>query len=311
MGIDAIVLCGEGRASRAVFGRSKALLDVGGRPVFHRVVTALADAGRVSRLFLVGDKVALENALERYGYPEKPVRVVEQKKNIAENIWSTFLETLDGYTLGAERENLAVYGKMCLFVGGDCPLLTAAEIDQFLDGADMNRYDYITGLTEAADLKKFAPSGGKPGVVMAPFHVAEGLFRINNLHLGRPFAFRNRGAIQRLYNVRYQKNPMNALRLLRDLWGVRSVRSRVWLIAYMQLAMTARNCGFPDLSDRIRKRASMAGILVGAGDVLGLKVGVSITTCGGAAIDIDNEEDYRTIRERYDEWMTMLRGSAP
>ncbi|NMD39184.1 MAG: nucleotidyltransferase family protein, partial [Deltaproteobacteria bacterium] len=41
MGIDAVIVAGDGRAARRVFKKNKALLDVGGRPMIRHIVETL------------------------------------------------------------------------------------------------------------------------------------------------------------------------------------------------------------------------------------------------------------------------------
>ncbi|MBI5815838.1 MAG: nucleotidyltransferase family protein [Nitrospinae bacterium] len=312
--MDAILLCGDRGASRHVKGVNKALLPVKGAPLFTHVLRALEGAARIERVFIVGDKKKLDSALVESGGSSKPVVTMDQWENLAANIWNGFLATLDGYTLGAERKRPELAGRMVFCVPGDSPLITPAEINEFLDRADMDRHDYMIGLTPEKALDRYLPARGKPGIRMTCFNVREGRFRINNMHIARPFAFQNRGAIQKMYNVRYQKNLRNIARMLKDLWAIRGVRPRLWIYIVMQVSMMLSLAGFSGLAAKASSLVSMDDVAGGVGAILGLRAGLVVTGHGGSAVDIDNDHDYDVMQAMYDEWTAAgknMIGDAP
>ncbi len=185
--------------------------------------------------------------------------------------------------------------------------MTAAEVEEFLDAADSDTYDYIVGLTPIERLARYAPTAaGKPGIVMAPFHTAQGLFRLNNLHIGRPFSFRNKGAVQKIYDLRYQKSLANALGLLKAIWEIRQARGRAMHVVRAQAALYFGNRGYHGVSEWLRQRTSLDEIFIGIGDIIGLNAGYAITRLGGVAVDVDNEPDYTALIARFDEWRDGL-----
>ncbi len=308
-GIDTILLCGEGKASKQVAGeRNKGRLVIDGLPLFMHVLGALQQVERIGRIFIVGDKQSLDKAIALHGAKgEKEVVTLQQWSDLMANVWNGFLTTIDGYSLGAEHEDKAIHDRLIFVLPSDCPAISPVEIDQFFDGADMENHDYVMGVTPSYVMDKFAPEKGKPGVKMAYFHLAEGLFRINNMHLARPFAFHNRAAIQKLYNSRYQITMKGVLRLARDIWAIKAVRRKMWVYLFMQTAMRLRRFGLSRVSDFIRKFVSLDDAMEAVELSLGLRATCVITTDGGAALDVDNTSDYMTIRERFSEW----KGSTP
>jgi molybdopterin-guanine dinucleotide biosynthesis protein A len=304
--LDAVILCGDKGSSRRVEGESKAFLYVHGQPLFLRGALAAAGVQRVRRLFIVGDKAKLDYYLSRSPAPiTKPVITIEQKGTLLENVWSGFLSTVDGYADGAEKSDPAMMGKTVLFMPGDTPLLGAPEIEEFLGAADMDRFDYVGGLTGAGVMERYSPSGGIPGIRMAYFHFREGRFRINNLHLARPFMCRNRGVVQLMYSSRYQKDIRNIIHLTRDLWGLHVNRKTLTLYAKLQTAMFLSFIGFGGLSDMVRRRIPMADVAEAAGAMLGMRAGWSVTTRGGAALDVDNDIDYETMKIMFRQWREL------
>ncbi|MGK7344522.1 MAG: NTP transferase domain-containing protein [Candidatus Nitrospinota bacterium M3_3B_026] len=302
--VDALLFCGDAGASRAIEGKSKAYLAIDGVPLFVYVLRALDGVERIRRVFMVGDKRRLDADLSIAGPIEKPVVTIEQGAGLLENAWKGFLASLDGYTPGAERENQDFKNRVIFALGADSPLITAAEIGEFFDRADMSRYDYVAGLTPKEALDRFRPRGGRPGIKMAYFHVREGLFRINNMHMARPFAFAVTAPVQMIYNHRYQKKIRNIIRLFMGFLAPNAGWSKLRLYLLMQAAMFSRNIGLPGLADRIRRRVPIDEVMEAVGDVLGLRAGYAVTKQGGAALDIDNEKDYIAMKRMFAEWKT-------
>ena len=311
--IDAILMCGDGKASHAVAGeRTKALLNLDGEPLFVHVLSALEKSPSVKRIFIIGPKSRLDDALAKRGAPErKPVKVLEQKEGLMTNAWSGFLASIDSYAPGIENEVEGVREKAVLFLAGDAPLITPAEIEEFLDAVDSGSFDYIVGLSPADSLSRFAKAPGQPGIDMASFHAKEGLFRINNLHVARPFAFANRGAVQEMYNARYQKSIMSFLSLFSKLLMVREIRNELWLYVLMQAALFFRRIGLSSASDALRHHIPIKTVMDGIGKILGLRAGAAITYLGAAAIDVDNDEDYLAMKKMFATWQKMVEKYKP
>ena len=301
-GVDAVLMCGEGAASRPVLGDSKIYLPVNGQPIFLYVLDALMLASRVRRIFIIGDKPRLEAAILTRDIRSKPVTVIAQGRNLLENVWRGFIATLDGYTEGMEKNNPDFAGRVILGLPGDSPLITPEEIDDFIGEADMTKFDYVVGLTPAASLARFQPSGGRPGIRMTSLHLREGLYRISNLHLARPFAFKNRSAALEMYEMRYQRKLSNVLLFARHIWATPGLRSRIWIYLALQACLTLSRMGLAGFADILRRLIPADKVLAVISHITGARTGVAITTHGGAALDIDNEPDYLAMTEMFDQW---------
>jgi CTP:molybdopterin cytidylyltransferase MocA len=298
-------MCGEGVASRPVLGESKIYLPVHGRPVFLYVLDALLQSTCVRRIFIVGDKRRIESAIEADGQNRlKPVTVIAQERNLLENVWRGFISTLDGYVEGAQKDNPDFAGRVILAMPGDSPLVTPVEIDEFAARADMSRYDYVVGITPASSLTRFRPSEGRPGIRMSSIHLREGLFRISNLHLARPFAFKNRDAALKMYELRYQRDISNVLRFFHHLWVTPGWRSHIGLYTALQVCLTLSRIGLGSMADILRRFIPSDSAIYAISQITGARAGVVITTHGGAALDIDNDSDYRAMTEMFDQWRT-------
>ena len=306
--MDAVILCGDKGASRMVEGERKAFLYIHGAPLFMYVVHAAIKVERVSRIFIVGDKEKLDYHLSqiRWAPLTKPVTTIEQAGSLLENIWSGFVSTIDNYQEGMEAANPEVMRKYVLFLPGDAPLMTPEEINEFLDKADMDSHDYVAGFTPSEVMEKYYPTRDKPGIRMAYVHFREGLFRINNMHLARPFLCRNKDVIQVMYVSRYQKDMQNILRLAKDMWEHHVNLQSLMQYTLLQLAMFLSFARMTFLSDMVRRRVTMAKVAKSVSKILGMRTGWAVTERGGAALDVDNNADYETMKAMFMEWRSGL-----
>lgn len=99
--VPAIVAAGDAKAARAVYGESKAYLEVGGRSMVARVVSVLQRVPEVSEVWVVGNAERLEKALDEELLRSelvKPLWIVPQYRNLYENAWYTYRRLLPGVT---------------------------------------------------------------------------------------------------------------------------------------------------------------------------------------------------------------------
>jgi len=279
-------------------------------PVVARVVSALGKANGVSEIFVVGPMQKLEEALPPEYIREhvgRPVHMFEQRTTLYENVWHTFLATLPAYR---ERESADVLpngteaDSIVLVVAADMPLLTSAEVDEFIPKCDMDRYDYVIGVTREKDLKYYYPAKGKAGIRMAYLHFREGNFRQNNMQVVRPFKIENRHYIQTMYDLRYQKEFGNIIRLA---WEILKREEGGWgaignyVLLQLSLLFARLRLGF--LKDLIRRITYVDSVVRCISKLLKTRFAYASTSLGGAALDIDNEREHETIKLRFNEWM--------
>src|SRR5947208_3036688 len=217
--LDVIVTAGDRHASRPVLGDNKAFLPLAGVPVINYVLSAIEQARCTARIFVVGDTARLRAALAVPNTPvrgTRPLYLLEQSHTLYENAWNAFLHTLPDYTPGTDWRiylDTPAVDKAVLIMPGDIPLATPDEIDAFVDGCDLSRYDYCLGLSAESVLRAYYPQDGRPGMQMAYFTFRDRQVRQNNLHLVKPLRLGNRHYVQKVYDFRYQREWRNILRL--------------------------------------------------------------------------------------------------
>ncbi len=308
--VNAVLLAGDRRASVQVRSDNKAFLELKGAPLFIHVLRALKQAELVAEVVVVGPAERIAAALTAHDESDR-VRVVEQRDNMVENFKAGYVAALgldDSVSFwglkGSAYEEMPVLVAPC-----DIPLLTPAEVDEFLMRSNMHEYDYSIGVTSEKILSHYHPKAGASGIQMIYFHVKEELMRHNNLHIGKPLIFGHLDYVEKMYEWRYQTRFINILHMMVSALthGWRLTKGlRIFIL--MQLSLYYDRHGHPKLSDRIRFWAGFNRLSEGVGNAIGARVQIAHTHFGGAALDADNEKDLAVIEERYDEWMAYQAG---
>ncbi len=307
MGVDVVITAGDGRAARKVFKKNKALLDVAGEPIIRHIVEVLLKCDEIDNIVVIGPKEAFEEVIG-----DLDVRIVQQKRSLAENGWEGFLNTIDEYrqTGRLTPEIIEAYrNKHVLFVSGDIPLISVKEIREFISQCDMEKYDYVAGATSEEILKLFGPRKGRPGIKMATFHLRDGNVRQNNLHMARPFVLlESIDLVLKAYEYRYQREPFYIIRSLGEIirLGKGNIIQTLWIYLALQISAglsaigfgrAARIVSFPVTQSRIERLISR---------ILNARFKIAKTTVGGAALDVDNEKDYIILSVMYRDWMNQI-----
>ena len=305
MCVPAIVTAGDRKASRAIYGESKAYLVVAGRPLVAHVVATLQDVPEVSEVWVVGNGPRLEEALggsALRGALRKPLHIVPQFRSLYENGWETYRRALPGAP--AEGRDPTDEDGSALFLSSDLPFATPHELSEFIRRSVETDADYAVGLVTEQSMRAFYPEApGKGGIHMAYFNLREGRFRQSNLHLIRPGRVRNRSYVEEMYEHRHQREFAQIVGLAWRL--LRSERGGFAVLGYyglMHLAGALDRRGIRWLADRVRRWIPLARIESGISTLLRGTFQFVITEGGGCAVDIDNEHDYDIAALRYDEW---------
>jgi len=307
MPLDVVITAGDGRAAKKVFMKNKALLEVDGKSILRHIVEALLACDGIGKIVVVGPKARFEEAIG-----DMPVELIEQKRNLTENAWEGFLQTIPEYCrTGLLTEEIvhAYQDKFVLGIPGDIPLITVKELQEFIAACDMQRYDYCAGITSEEILTQFGPRKGKPGIKMATFHARDGNFRQNNLHLLKPFKIQERiDLVLKVYEYRYQKELINILRSLMEIVRLEPgyTGRTLWLYLLLQISIGLSSIGLEPLARITRYPITKTELERLMSGLLHLRVKLVETTLGGAALDVDNEKDFLILSLRYKDWMRML-----
>src|SRR5262245_247106 len=314
MTIPAVLAAGDQGAAKAIYGESKAFLEIEGRPLVAHVARALQRVPEVSEVWVIGDPDRLGRALGEEDLRRelrKPLHVVPQLGNLYENVWNAYRRLLAvAGERGRDPEGPDL-DRRVLYLPTDMPFATPEEISCFVREGLALDCDYALGLVTEESMEGFYPKPGRPGIRMAYFNLREGRFRQSNLHLVRPARIGNRQYIEEMYRLRFQRRfgPISALawRLLRSERGGLAI---VWYYGLMHLAGLANRHGLGRVADLVRRWIPMARIERGCSDLLGTRFRFAVTRVGGCAVDVDNEHDFEVARDRYAEWTKAQRERA-
>jgi len=301
---DTILLAGDTRASREVCGMNKAFLEINRIPILLYVIKALEKAERVNRICLIGHKEKLIQTIENYQRfleNKKEITVLEQGDSLFSNAWKSFLH------LYPEAQDLTSIKpiqleKAVLYTPGDIPLVTSFEIDTFINLCEIDKYDYFLGITPAESLHYFYPRKDKPGIKTDYFHIKEGKYRQNNLHLVKPLKVKNREYIQKVYDYRYQRDLSNIIKLAFEFIKVHVGLEGFWCYGLLHWNQLLSWIHLDPLTLPTRKSLPLSFIKSCISRVLGTRFATIISPLAGAALDIDNEKNYKTMCKMFSLW---------
>jgi len=301
---DAVILAGGGkwRYDRSV--PNKTFLKIKKRPLFISVLDALIDVERLNKIFIVGPKEKILEEMTVANYPKDKVEVAEEYGNIVDNVWHPFLSTLKGYSSGDENNDKELKDKNIFVTSGDSPLITSMEINEFLDGCEKEPdVEWYMGMTPKSLLEYYEPKDGKRGIKMQYSHFAEGILKINNLHILKPFRIDNKQEFYEFYQVRHLQQLSNVLKSGYGL--VKRNLDANGLLGWfeMLLAMNLRKYGFAKLSKILDKQVPLARGERVVSKLMGAKSRAVMTSYGGSALDVDKKGNIEVIEEMFDEWM--------
>ena len=310
---DAVVVAGEGEDSHSVLRQHKALLKIKGKFVIQHVIETLQQVPAIADIYVAGPVAKLSAAFEEAGLnlsTPKKIHLVQQKSNLFENAWHAFLSSLPGYNEVPVPDLFEHKEKAVLMVPCDAPLITPHEVTHFIDHCDLDQYDFLVGLTPEEQMTHFYPQNSHPGMKMAYLHMKQKNFRINNLHMVRPMKVIQRRHINTLYAFRYQKNIINAILLGIYLMGKEQPKS-IQFFSGLQFAMISSRLGFPRLTRFFRNWTPKKELEQAISGLMKTRFAGLEVPYPGAALDVDNDKDFRTMGIMFDQWRKYLAELTP
>jgi molybdopterin-guanine dinucleotide biosynthesis protein A len=303
--LDAIVLAGtDSNPKRMIQGRNKAFLEIGGEVLIRRVVEALLGASSIGLVFVVGPSEPLRKALE--GLSDEVV-IVEQVGKMLANSWAAIHASEARCLAGGNGVDPE---RLYLFTSCDLPLISAAAVDDFVarcawaeDEAQIG-FSMFGGVAEEASLRRYYPEEGKPGIKRPYVHFSQELLRLANVYVARPRKLSHQDFLQTGFSYRKAKDWHNVMKLARSYLGRAGGWTAAWLTLRLQATLMASRRG-GGLYRWLRKGNTMERVELAMGAVLGGTVKMIITPYGGFSLDVDDEEDFRVLGLRFDDWFVM------
>lgn len=300
--LDAIVLAGTDRnPGRLIAGRNKAFLEIGGKVLVRYVVDALLGASSIGHIYVVGPVERLEEVLP----DQSPhITIVDQVGKMLANTWAAIHACEASY---ASEGEAPAQDRPKLFISSDLPLISPEAVDDFVascaqeDFASEKPYSMLVGVTDEASVRPFYPENGKAGIIRPYVHFSSGRLRLANIYVARPHSLSHQEFLQTGFSYRKAKDWRNVLSLAWSFFGRTGGWRAAWLTLRLQATlMASRHKG--RLYRRLRRGNTPEKIERSCGDILGGSVRIVTTPHGGLSLDVDDEEDYRVLDQRFNDW---------
>jgi GTP:adenosylcobinamide-phosphate guanylyltransferase len=308
--LDAVVLAGtHTNSKRLIAGRNKAFLEVGGKKLVRYVVDALVAAENIGQVFVVGPAEELLEVLT--GYSSR-VRVIAQRGKMLTNCWAGIEASEDRHRYDT---TLPINQRPILIASCDLPLVTARSIDDFIrrcareDNATEQPFAMHAGVVDEPSVRPFHPEGDKPGIKRPFVELAFGRLRLANIYVGRPRNLANQEFLQTGFSYRKAKDWRNVVALTFNFFKSHGGWHAAWMTVRVQLTlMLSKGKGY--WYRRLKKGNTRQRVEKSVSEVLGGPVKIVITPFGGLSLDVDDEEDFRILNARYEDWAAITAAVA-
>ncbi|MDY6861815.1 MAG: NTP transferase domain-containing protein, partial [Thermodesulfobacteriota bacterium] len=283
-------MAGEKGKARPVCGKNKNFLEIHKKPLFFYVIRALEKSQYIHKIYIIGNSFSIKKALAKYRQeliPKERLIILEQKNSFLENAWFAYEQILEDE---GKNHNLTEKEKRefpVFYLSGDIPLITPHEIDEFLENCNIKKFDYFLGVSPEASLKPFYPRKDRPGIKLSYYYTKENKYRQNNMHLIKPGMIINRHYIQTIYDLRYQQNYYNIIRLLLEFIKVNVGIKGLYIFGLLHWNQFLARIGLKFLTLIFRYFIPLNSVLVSISRILGTRFTVIETRTGGAALDVD------------------------
>ncbi|HUT52978.1 MAG TPA: hypothetical protein VM658_06275, partial [bacterium] len=258
---------------------------------------------------VVGPRQELADKLSNWK-TEKPLKFLEQGKNVFENMWQGALSTFAGYRPGISADELrsspeadkAVAALTC-----DMPLVEPLEIDRFIATAPLDRADLVFGVTREDMLKPYEPAGGDPGIKFIYVCMRDIIFRHANIFLFRPLKLARvmDKYVPIVYNLRYQRRLKNIMAATGTAFRFACGRRKLYLFFLIQSASWCHNHGHLRLRQLLRRPTELRWSEDIASTIFQTRVAIHETIGPGLTLDVDDDDSYRAFLQMFDRWKQL------
>lgn len=303
--LDAIVLAGTHQnPKRLIAGRNKAFLEVAGQLLIRYVVNSLIAAESIDQIFIVGPA---EELFEALGNMPPEVHVIAQRGKMLTNCWAGIEASEDCHR---SDPIIPVKERPLLIISCDLPLVTARSIDDFvsrcarLDNASEVPYAMLAGVVDEPAVAPFHPSGDRQGIIRPFVELECGRLRLANIYIGRPRNLSHQEFLQAGFSYRKAKDWRNVVALTFTFFKSPGGWRAAWLTIRVQLTLMLSK-GKGRWYQRLRKGNTQERVEKSLSEVLGGPVKIVVSPYGGLSLDVDDQEDFRVLDARYEDWAAI------
>jgi len=262
----------------------------------------LLGASSIGTVFVVGPAQPLRKVL--HGLSDDLV-IVEQIGKMLANTWAA-IRTLEDSHKTADDDGVDL-DRPLLLISSDLPLISPSAVDDFVTRCALaekeshRTFSILGGVAEEASLTRYYPEDGKSGIIRPYVHFSQVRVRLANIYVARPRQLTHSEFLETGFSYRKAKDWHNVVKLVRSYFGRAGGWKAAWVTMKMQVTLMASRRG-GKLYRRLRRANSVERIESAIGALLGGSIKMMITPYGGLSLDVDEEEDYRVLSERFEDW---------
>ncbi len=131
-----------------------------------------------------------------------------------------------------------------------------------------------------------------------------GRLRLANIYVARPRKLAHQEFLQTGFSYRKAKDWRNVMKLVFSFFKQPGGWQAAWLTIRCQLTLMMRK-GEGRFYRWMRAGNTAQRVEKCVSAVLGGSVRIVVTPFGGLSLDVDEEEDYRILSERYEDWIAI------
>jgi hypothetical protein len=162
----------------------------------------------------------------------------------------------------------------------------------------------LAGVVDEPGVKPFHPLDGSVGIKRPFVELEVGRLRLANIYVGRPRKLSHQEFLQTGFSYRKAKDWRNVVALTFNFFKSSGGWHAAWLSMRVQLTlMLSKRKG--RLYRRLKKGNTRERVEKSVSEVLGGSVRIVITPFGGLSLDVDDEEDFRILNARYEDWAAI------
>jgi hypothetical protein len=128
--------------------------------------------------------------------------------------------------------------------------------------------------------------------------------RLSNIYVARPWVLTNQEFLQTGFGFRKAIHWRNVLGLAYSFLSQDGGWQAAWMTMRLQATLLAARRG-GRLYRRLRRWNTRERVEARTGRVLGGPVRLVISPFGGLSLDVDDEQDFRVLTDRYHDWMAI------
>ncbi|MFQ5588825.1 MAG: hypothetical protein ACE5F7_08290 [Nitrospiria bacterium] len=286
--MNAFVFATDQRPQNRVRGKHPAFLPLENRPLLLYVLMALDRVEAIQKITVIGPPKEVMRAVESVMFVmpfQKQIVVLEPRETLLESLEAT----VPGSGVGESgQDGLSMISDPALYLPGNIPFVTTAEISTFIASADMRQFDCCVSYA-SANAYDFLGST-QPQVstkFKTAYHLEKEAVHLGRLFLARPGQMGHPAALKKILTL-FQSRTSNAP-------GDENPIESFLKLAGFKLEGKG-SAVYPGLADLAAQTSAF----------LKTRVQLIQTQTGGHALPVEDGDSHRFIADHFEAWRQQI-----